>query len=822
MKLTRTWLQNYVDISSLTNEELADHLTMRGLEVDSLTPMYEDLAPLRTGLVLSAVRHPAADKLTLCQVQVGDQQLAIVCGAPNVREGLRVVVALPGTLLPGNVKISRSKIRGVESFGMICSEREIGLGNDHDGIMELPEHIAHGQPFIEAMALSDLGIEVDLTPNRSDCLSVIGIARELAAVVDRPLTLPIEGQRIDRMSENFSVAIDAADLCPRYCGRLVRGIRVGPSPWWLRRRLLSVGLRPINNIVDITNFVMLEYGQPLHAFDFTTLAGSAIIVRRPRPEERLFTTLDRAERHLDPDTLLICDRDKPVALAGVMGGLNSEVTEKTVDVLVESACFNPVSIRRTARRLNLSSDASYRFERGVDPQGTVNALNRAVALITEIAGGTAADEGVDCFPGLRPPPTITLNIDRCNRLLGITLPPQSIAALLASIGIPSQPGPKAGESDQLLITPPSFRVDIEREADLIEEVARLYGYNRIPITLPRVGMSYPEEDPDRRKRLDIAGRLTAIGFHEAINYSFIADKHAAMLDLPESDPRRSPLALLNPLSEEQAVLRTTLLPGLLDNVRRNLSYQQTAIRLFELGKVFFPTEPGKQPVEKHRLSGVLAGNRHGEAAPLHFPYQEVDLLDGKGAVEYLIGEMHLATVDRLPPTTDGISFHPLDESSAEPFAEPFLSLELRCAGKRLGTTGQMRTEVLRRFGIKHQVIYFDLDFDALCTLAQMSRSFTSLPVFPAVQRDIALLLPEEVQAGELTAAVRNSADPLIERCEIFDVFQGGKIPRGQKSVALTLTYRSAKKTLTEKNVEKSHKKIVELLTGSFGGSIRHE
>ena len=340
MKFTRDWLQNYVDTDELSNEQLADHLTMLGLEVDSVEQLYQDLAPLKTGHILTAEKHPDADKLQVCEVQIGDEVHQIVCGAPNARAGLNVVVALPGVTLPGNFKIKKAKVRGVASAGMICSERELGLSEDHNGIMELPEDVAHGESFIEAMGLADTMIEVDLTPNRPDCASVIGVAREVAGIVRKPLELPVADAQVDSASREFSVDVESTELCPRYAARLIKGVKIGPSPWWLRKRLLAVGLRPINNVVDITNFVMMEYGQPLHAFDFDRLAGGKIMVRTPRKGEETFTTLDNTERKIDQDTLLICDGDRPVALAGVMGGLNSEVSDQTVNVLLESACFN--------------------------------------------------------------------------------------------------------------------------------------------------------------------------------------------------------------------------------------------------------------------------------------------------------------------------------------------------------------------------------------------------------------------------------------------------------------------------------------------------
>jgi len=812
MKLTLNWLQNYVDLDGLSPEKLADHLTMLGLEVDTVTPLYEELAPLRTGQVIDAEKHPDADKLTVCQVQIGEDCHQIVCGAPNVRKDLSVVVALPGTLLPGDVKISKSKIRGIASAGMICSERELGLGTSHDGIMELPPSTEHGRPFIDALELKDTFIEVDLTPNRPDCASVIGIAREVAGFLRKPLTLPVSGAQIGSQSKEFSVEVSSSDLCPRYAARLIKNVKIGPSPWWLRKRLLSIGQRPINNIVDITNFVMMEYGQPLHAFDFDTLAGKKIVVRPPRTNEMSFTTLDGSVRNLDAEMMMICDGEKPVAVAGIMGGQNSEVGDTTTTVLLESACFNPVSVRRTARKLNLASEASYRFERGVDPEGTINALNRAVQLICEFCGGQAPDDGIDCYDGRKEIKPLQLSVAETMSLLGISLTAEKIADLLGSIGLPCH----IQNGQTILVEPPSFRMDIEREADLIEEVARLYGYNNIPITLPKVELSYPEQDQERYRRLDIGDRLAGAGFTEAINYSFISEKHTEMLNLAKEDDRCRVVRLLNPISEEQSVLRTMLLPGLLENVRRNINFQKTDIKLFEIGKVFSPAGNNVQPVESMRLAGVLSGNRYGESSPLYFKQEGVDFFDAKGIVEFILREMDLTSL----ADHEMIHFDAPAEGSSVPYGENGYLLEVFHGSNKLGDLGKIKPEVLRKFSIKHDVYFFDLDFQMICRPRTLSKSFTSLPVYPSVKRDIAIVVPQEISAGRVLAAVRKHPDKLIESCELFDVFQGEKIPQGCKSIALSITYRSATKTLTEKNVEKSHEKILHLLSDQFGGTFR--
>ncbi|MCP3890976.1 MAG: phenylalanine--tRNA ligase subunit beta [Desulfobulbaceae bacterium] len=814
MKFTLSWLKNYVDTGDLSAEELAEKLTMLGLEVDSVTPLFQDLGALFTGLVVEAEKHPDADKLTICQVQIGEDTHQIVCGAPNVRQGLAVVVALPGTVLPGNFKIKKSKIRGVASSGMICSERELGLSNEHDGIMELPEGTEHGQVFIDALKLSDICIEVDLTPNRPDCASVIGVAREVSSFTGTPLKIPVTKAEITTESQEFDVEIQAPELCPRYAGRLIKNVKIGPSPWWLRKCLLSVGLRPINNIVDITNFVMLEYGQPLHAFDFDNLSGGKIIVRTPSEDELSFSTLDESERKLGRDMLMICDGEKPVAVAGVMGGLNSEVSDQSTTILLESACFNAVSIRKTARNLNLSTDASYRFERGVDPEGTINALNRATQLICELSGGQAADEGIDRFPGNKELTILPLSVSRTNTLLGIDINADQLSGMLESIDLSCT----QQDSDNLSVTVPSFRVDLEREADLVEEVARLYGYNNIPTTLPSVNLSYPEQDSNRLKRLAISKKLTTVGYTEAINYSFISDSHVNLLKIEAPDSRADSVKLLNPLSEDQAVMRTTLLPGLLENVKRNINFQKPSIKFFELGKVFTPTEKNQQPIETTRLAGVLSGNQHGDdSSPLYFKHAAVDIFDAKGTVEFILREMAL----ELTTDASGLHFKTPDNGDAEPFTEAGQALNIYSGDHFLGSLGKIEENILRKFSIKNTVYFFDLNYDGLCQLAAELKQFSSLPVYPSVKRDIALVVSENISAGELLETVKTSREKLLEATEIFDVFQGEKIPEGYKSVALTITYRSQTKTLTEKNVEKSHSKIVRMLTDKFGGSFRN-
>ncbi len=810
MKFTIDWLQKYVD-TDISADRLADKLTMLGLEVDAVTPLFDELQQVKVAKIISAQPHPNADKLQVCQVAVAEEKLEIVCGAPNARAGLVTAVAPVGTTLPGNFKIKKSKVRGIVSNGMLCSEKELGLSEESDGIIELPEDFEHGALLKDALGLHDTMIEVDLTPNRADCASVIGIAREVAGFTRKPMTLPIEKPEITKESSEFSVEIKNPELCTRYSARLIKNIKIGPSPFWLRKRLLSVGLRPINNVVDITNFVMMEYGQPLHAFDFQNVSGGKIIVRTPQSGEEKFVTLDGKERRLSADMLMICDEERPVAVGGVMGGMNSEVEDNTTTVLLESACFNPISIRKTARSLNISTDASYRFERGVDPEITLHALDRASALLCELAGGSCnMNEGIDVYPVTWQQNTISLSVQRCNTLNGINLSRDEIREMLASIALHNT----ILDENTIEVHPPSFRMDIEREADLVEEIARLYGYDKIPVTLPEATLSYPDQDPARRLRLQTMNILASIGYTEAINYSFTTPDHLDMLGLAENDPRRVHVSLLNPLSEEQSVMRTSLLPGLLENVRRNISFQSTNIKLFEIGKVFIPRQDRELPLEHMRLAGVISGNSNGGKHPLYFKAQEVDFFDVKGCLEHLFEALRFNTSSFENQITFQVS------TQIEPFSQQNQTLFIFFQNNCIGSLGKIAGDVVKGFGIKQDVYYFDLDFDALCRVSACSKSFSSLPAYPAVTRDIALIVAESVSAGELLTSVRESKEKLIEHSDIFDIFTGDSIPDGYKSVALTITYRSPNKTLTEKNVEKAHNKIVSMLTKQFGGHFR--
>ncbi|MDY0390642.1 MAG: phenylalanine--tRNA ligase subunit beta [Desulfobulbus oligotrophicus] len=810
MKFTLSWLNEYISTKGMSATEIADNLTMRGLEVDSVEVLFTELESITTARITQVVKHPDADKLTVCTVDTGNETVQVVCGAPNVRPDMLTAIAKPGVRLPDGTKIKKSKVRGVVSAGMLCSARELGLSDDHRGLIEFQEDIPIGLPIVDALNLRDTVIEVDLTPNRPDCACVRGIAREVSSFCDGPLkplvpaVTPLTGTGLD-----FAIRIQEPTLCPRYSARKLTDVVVGPSPKWLQQRLTAVGMRPINNIVDVTNYVMLECGQPMHAFDFTTLKGRKIIVRRPAAEETRFTTLDGSQRDITSDMLLICDSERPVAVAGVMGGLDTEITATTTTILLESACFDPVSIRQTARKIGIHSESSYRFERGVDPDLADRALERAVNLIVELTGATADSTGIDVYPGKKEPLTLQLRTERVCRLLGMQLHQDTIADHLRSIEFTVT----ELDASTLQVSVPSFRVDIEREIDLVEEVARLVGYNEIPTSLPLIRMDYPKRDELRSLRQKIAQFMTAQGYHEAINYSFVSEEHLNDCRLQESDPRRHVTRLLNPLSEEQSIMRSLLLPGLLENIRRNINFQQTDIRLFEIGKIFLQEESGSLPQERFFLCAVISGQRYPEAEPLYFANQTTDFYDIKGAATNLLHAL------RVHPMISDAMASALPQQ-VQPYCDPAHAGIIHDDGRSIGSLGAVHPQTLKAFGIKQPVFFLEIDLHHLLCLTQIPKQFTPLPKYPSIKRDVSLVVPDSVAAGALLTAIENKRQKYLESIQIFDVYQGKPIQTGFKSVALSLTYRSATATLDDQSVDKLHDKIIAFLMSEFNAAYR--
>ena len=810
MKFTLSWLNQFISTEGCTAAQIADRLTMLGLEVDSVEELFADLAPIVVARVMEVSKHPDADKLTVCSVDNGEEIVQVVCGAPNVRASMWTAIAKPGVKLPDGTKIKKSKVRGVVSAGMLCSARELGLTNDHSGILDFEHQAGAGLSLIDALGLRDTVIEVDLTPNRPDCASVRGIAREVSSFVGggvKPLVKSVTS--LTGREVGYEVVIRDPDLCPRYTARKLSNVVIGPSPVWMQQRLTAVGMRPINNIVDITNYVMLESGQPLHAFDFTTLKGGKIIVRRPEAGETSIATLDGNQRQLDPDMLLICDAERPVAVAGVMGGLETEITESTSTILLESACFNPVSIRRTARKLGIPSEASYRFERGVDPNLADSALERAVELMEQYAGAKADSDGVDAYPGQKPAVKLRLRVGRVAKLLGMTLTRDQVATYLQSIDF----AVAVVDDATLDVTVPSFRIDVEREIDLVEEVARLVGYNEIPTSQPFIRMDYPKRDGLRELRQEASRILLAQGFFEAINYSFVAENHLNLCRLAETDPRRRVTRLLNPLSEDQGVMRSMLLPGLLENVRRNINFQRPDVRLFETGKIFLQEQEGTLPEEQMHLCAVLTGHRYPESESLYYAGQESDFFDIKGVVVNLLQTLRLTPV--------GVdSMLQVQSEQVQPYCDPACSVTIIAHETVIGSLGAVHPETLKGFGVKQQVYFVEINLQKLLALDKKAKQFNALPKYPSVKRDISLVVPDAVPAGNLLQAVRGQSNKHLESVEIFDVYRGKPIQAGCKSVALSLAYRSATSTLDDQTVDKVHEKIVKSLMAEFNARYR--
>ncbi|MDP2798424.1 MAG: phenylalanine--tRNA ligase subunit beta [Deltaproteobacteria bacterium] len=804
MRVTLNWLKEFVDVD-IPVEDLAERLTMVGLEVENLTHYDAGLGQVVVGHITDILPHPHAENLSLCRVVSGKNTYRVICGARNIRSGDKVPLALEGAVLPGPLRISRTSIKGEYSEGMLCSAAELGLGEDKSGVYILPADMESGLPLAQALELEDYVLEIGLTPNRADCLSVLGIAREAAAILHKKIRYPkIKiSEREEDIHEVISVEVRAVDLCPRYAGRIIKDVTVAESPLWLRKRLLAVGIRPVNNIVDVTNYVLMEYGQPLHAFDLERLAGKRIIVDQARNNET-FTTLDGVERTLSDNMLMIADGEKNVALAGIMGGINSEITPKTRSVFIESAYFDPISVRRTSRRLNLSTESSYRFERGIDMEGVGAALDRAVSLMAKAGGGKILRGRIDVYSGPERRKPIPIRVGQVNRLLGSDLKKGEIRRLLESIGIKVR---EAGK-DALLATSPSFRGDLGREVDFIEEVARLDGYEKIPVKLPVVSLTTPARIKSQAVTKICRSVLSGLGFYEVINYSFMDKRATKLLKISGTDERNRHVHLLNPLTEEQSVLRTSLIPNLLSTVCSNLNKWNNNLRLFEVGKIFIDQGESRQPVEKTYLTGMCTGLRYPEG--VHFTGDEVDFFDIKGGMEAVFQAL-------------GISGYSLDQAvESAPYLRKEESARIVLGPKTLGFVGEMDPSVCEGFDVKEKVFMFELSFDDLVEAYKGPKVFKPLPRYPAVMRDMAIIVSEDVPAGRILRVINELGGDLMENVFIFDVYQGRQIERGYKSLALRVIYRSSEKTLEDEEVNAIHQRIVNDILSRFNGRLREQ
>lgn len=820
MNISYNWLKEYIDFR-LSPEELADALTSIGLEVGTV----EEVESIRGGLrgivigkVLTCVAHPNSDHLHITTVDLGNgEPTQIVCGAPNVAAGQTVVVATVGTTLydgDNEFSIKKSKIRGVESFGMICAEDEIGIGTSHDGIIVLNEEVKPGTPAAEYYNLkSDWLIEVDLTPNRVDAASHYGVARDLSAWLachaePSQLRRPsVEAFATDRPDGAVAVEVDDYEACPRYSGVTIRNIKVGESPEWLKNYLSAIGQRPINNIVDITNFILLGMGQPLHCFDVDKIDGGKIVVRKCK-QDTPFTTLDGVERKLDERDLMICNADKPMCIAGVFGGLDSGVTESTTSIFLESAYFNPTSIRKTARRHGLSTDASFRYERGTDPNITMYCLKLAALMVKELAGGEICGEPVDIYPKEIKPYPVTLRYDYLNALVGKDIPSEKVDSIVKSLEMEI-----VNHSDNSIdVLVPTYRVDVQRPCDVVEDVLRIYGYNNVDFSRNlRASLSFKTiTDSSNELRELISNQLTATGFNEILNNSLTAESYYEGL----TDEHHAPVKLLNPLSNDLNVMRMSLLFGGLEVIEHNVNRRDADLMLYEFGKIYSRDlsveSTAENPIapysENERLGLWLTGNiRTGNWAR---PEEKATFFDMKAIVANIFARL-------------GINGK---EIELKPVKSPFYSNAVEIAtrsGKQLGTLGIVAKAMLKRCDVKQEVIYADLDWTALVKLAVKKKvTYAPLPKTHPVKRDLALLLDEAVTMAQVEKIVRDSEKKLLRGVELFDVYQGKNLEPGKKSYAISITLQDDEKTLQDKQIEAVMGKITANLQKQLGASLR--
>lgn len=799
MKLSEVWLREWVQ-PTIDNDQLAAQLTMAGLEVDGVEPASEALSGVVVGEIVGCEQHPDADKLRVCQVAYGgDESAQVVCGAPNARVGIKVPFATVGALLPGNFKIKKAKLRGVESFGMLCAQEELGLGDASDGLWELPAQAPVGAQLREYLNLDDTIIEIDLTPNRGDCLSLRGLAREIGTLNQLPVSEPHWQPVAAQHDHTVTVGLQAPEGCARYCGRVVTGLDLQqPTPVWMQERLRRAGVRSLGPAVDVTNYVLLELGQPMHAFDASKLAGD-IVVRLGQDEK--LSLLDDSEVVVDSQTLVIADDNGPVAIAGVMGGADSAVTDTTTEVVLESAWFNPLMIAGKARRYGKHTDSSHRFERGVDPQLQRTAIERATALLIDIAGGQAGPivEQV-AAEHLPVAAEITLRRARLQQQLGIDLPVEQVEEMLARLGLEKL----ASDAHSSQWRAPSWRFDLDIEQDLIEEVARIYGYNNLPTSTPRVGLSIAANPEGARSLAEIRAPLLARGYSEAITYSFV-DPALQQLLAPQLDS----IAVQNPISAEMAVMRTTLWVGLLGAAGYNLKRQQPRVRLFEAGQKFVQdaSQTGGR-LQSQAIAGLICGARLPES--WNGGRDKVDFYDIKADVEAL-----------LAPLNGDVVYHAID-SAEQPALHPGQAARIELNGESIGYLGALHPSLYKPLSISQPVYLFQLDQTALSR--RPVAEFTPLSNQPAVRRDLAFTVANTVVAGELLATAKQAAGDRLTELTLFDLYQpkeaDSKQENSNKSIAIGLTFQDRERTLSDAEIDAAIDAVVEQVAAQHGGVLR--
>jgi phenylalanyl-tRNA synthetase beta chain len=801
MKFSENWLREFVS-PNLSTQELVDQLTMAGLEVDGFDPVASEFSKVVVGEILTTVKHPDADKLAVCSVSTGTETFQVVCGAPNARQGIKVPFALIGAKLE-DFKIKKAKLRGVESFGMLCSERELGISDKHEGLMELPVDSPVGDDVREFLKLNDNIVDLDLTPNRSDCLSMVGLGRETGLL--NALDVEVLEQKAEPASidETFAVELNAGEACPRFVGRVIKNIRLdAETPLWMREKLRRSDVRSIDPVVDVTNYVMLELGQPMHAYDLAKLSGK-IVVRQSLANEKV-TLLDGSDVTLNENTLLITDDSGPIGIAGIMGGLSTSVSETTKDIYFESAFFAPTAIAGRARSYGMNTDASHRFERGVDWQGQKNAVERATALLLSIAGGEAGPVSETVLESELPISSeITLRLKRVDRVLGVEVGAEQVDDMLSRLGFPHQ---RADDNNNAVwkVSAPSHRFDIAIEADLIEEISRVYGYNNLPVTTPKTYLSMAPVAEGEINLNRIKDQLVTRGYQEALTYTFVDPATQAVLD-PEQDP----IGLANPLSSEMSVMRTTLWSGLIKALMHNVNRQQSRVRLFESG-LRFQQPPNVSNLElkdvrqEPMLAGVVLGPKM--SGKWSNATQVVDFFDVKGDLE---------SIFQLAGVNAGFNF----EKGHHPALHPGQTAKITRAGKTVGYLGLMDPRVQKTLGIDQSVFMFELKLEEI--MPKQVPNANSLSKFPEVRRDIAVIVDSGVSAAEINACVESVADASFQNLMLFDVYQGKGIDPNRKSLALGLTFQHASRTLTDDEINNFIDVIVEALSVKLGASLRN-
>lgn len=784
-------------------EELAHLLTMTGVEVECIEPVGHSLDDIIVAQIISVEKHPNADRLTNCLVDTGKELVPVVCGAPNAKAGMKTAMAVPGTTLPGGMVVKKGKIRGELSMGILLAEDEMGLTDDHSGIILLPDDLETGARFTSVFPVKDNILDISLTPNRPDCASVIGIAREVAALTGNKIRMPDmeykeNGPSIDELA---SVTIDDMTGCPRYAAGMIQGVTLATSPFWMRYRLHASGIRAINNVVDISNYILMELGQPLHTFDYRMLAGQRIVVARAKDGD-VFTTLDGQERSLNKGHLMIRDGEKPVALAGIMGGINSEIKPDTSDVLVESAYFDPVTIRKGAKSLGLATEASWRFERGIDIDGVTKALKRSLTLLAGLTGGKVCKGIIDNYPNPYNPPVIELRVRKTNENLGTSLTRDQISPYLRSL----QMEIKEVDDQSLQVKPPSFRVDISREIDLIEEVARLLGYDNIPVTFPMMSSITETDDPSIKLHDQTCNIMTGMGFSEIITYSFVSPDSADKLGAGDESQLRSYVHLRNPLTIDQSVMRTSLLPGLLDTIKENIDNGEQDLKFFELGEIFIRRENETLPAEKRVLAGIMTGLY--EQKVWHNSTRETDFYDIKGAAELLLKSLGY----KEPVFKRGEPITGYDQD---------VSCGIYISGRCVGHLGKVGNAVMEKFDIKAKAAFiFEIDMDALVAKElEPVIKYASFSRFPAVKRDLTVIVDEQIESGLIKEIIRREGGNLVESVGVFDIYKGEKIGPHGKTISFRIMYRSKEATLDGNIINKLHENITERIMKETGGTL---